>query len=491
MDATIRLWDMATGEQAAVLRGHEDWILALAFDASGTRLISGSRDHTVRVWTTSSTKPLATLSGHAAPVGRLAISPDGKRIVSASADGTLKLWDAPSGSEVATLSGHEGSQRSEYGSIVGRITGLAFSPDGKQIASASTDHTLRLWGGTSGEPMATLRGHEAPVTAMSFSPDGTRIASGSSRDDTIRIWDLASGEEVATLRAAAQDDALDTRIVALAFSPDGTRLIWGSNDLNVWDSVSAAERARERRQAHQRYEEMRPFMNRLFEEEPDPRLVARRVLTDGSLDDRSRRTALNLALQRSTADRERMVLLVDELLAEQVLVAGVIDALHARPDLTKPLRALAEHLATTRGDDPSRLNRHSWQLVKKPGLSREEYLPAILGAEAACRAKPDNGAYLNTLGVARYRAGLYREALETLLRSEQLNAAAIGAAGPADVAFIAMAHHQLGHSAEASAQLLRLRSIIKDAGTGEAQAFLSEAVALIERSKDAENQNIE
>ncbi|HEV3458201.1 MAG TPA: WD40 repeat domain-containing protein, partial [Thermoanaerobaculia bacterium] len=95
---------------------------------------SASDDKTVILWDLDSRKLLATLERHKAEVTSVAFSPDGKRLASGSEDKTLILWDVNSGKPLETLVGHKGA-----------LSGVAFSPDGKRLASASLDHTVILW----------------------------------------------------------------------------------------------------------------------------------------------------------------------------------------------------------------------------------------------------------------------------------------------------------------------------------------------------------
>ncbi|KAL8637402.1 MAG: hypothetical protein Q9228_005321 [Teloschistes exilis] len=117
----------------------------------------------------------AVLASHSDSVTAVAFSPDGKRIASGSFDKTIKVWDAATGDLEKTLAGH-----SDW------VTAVAFSPDGKRIASGSWDKTIRVWDAATGDLEKTLAGHSKRVTAVAFSPDGNRIASGS-LDKTIKI----------------------------------------------------------------------------------------------------------------------------------------------------------------------------------------------------------------------------------------------------------------------------------------------------------------
>jgi WD40 repeat protein len=133
----VGLWDVATGRNLAVLRGHTANVTTVAFSRDGRTLASGSWDGTVRVWDVADVAHPAhrhTLVGHAARVPSVAFSPDGTTLASAGADGTVKLWDPATGRGRCTLVGHDHPVRA-----------VAFSPDGQVLASRDEGGTIRLW----------------------------------------------------------------------------------------------------------------------------------------------------------------------------------------------------------------------------------------------------------------------------------------------------------------------------------------------------------
>ncbi|MEG4584030.1 AAA-like domain-containing protein, partial [Microcoleus sp. MOSTC5] len=167
----------------------------------------------------SAVKERNHLEGHSNSVNSVAFSPDGKTLASASSDHTIKLWNVQTQKPIATLTGHSNS-----------VWSVAFSPDGLTLASASSDNTIKLWNVQTQKPIATHTGHSNEVYSVAFSPDGLTLASASS-DHTIKLWHLQSQKPIATLTGHSNS------VNSVAFSPDGLTLASASSDktIKLWN----------------------------------------------------------------------------------------------------------------------------------------------------------------------------------------------------------------------------------------------------------------
>ena len=235
-DKTIKLWNLATGEQIRTLTGHSDLVNSVAISPDGKTLASGSRDKTIKLWNLATGEQIRTLTDHSSSVESIAISPDG-RILASTRYKTIKLWDIATGEQIRTLTGHSDS-----------VTSLTISPDSKILASSSNrdvyaevdqdmlDKTIRLWDIATGEQIRTLTGNSDTVKSLAISPDSKTLASGS-RDKTIKLWNLATGEQIRTLIGHSYS------VESLAISPDGKTLVSGSWDktIKLWNLATGEQ----------------------------------------------------------------------------------------------------------------------------------------------------------------------------------------------------------------------------------------------------------
>jgi hypothetical protein len=213
------------------LTGHTDVVWGVAFRPDGRLLATSSADGTLRLWDPASGEPRGALAEQlpfawgrppATVWGLVAFSPDGRLLASSTLHAKVELWDAVSGEHRRSLESH------------GRdVWGVAFSPDGRLLATGSGDTTVRLWDPASGAHRRTLTGHAAAVWGVAFSPDGRLLAS--SGDETVRLWDPPTGGHRGTLTGS------EVGVFGVAFSPDGRQLAsCGHGTVRLWTLSESA-----------------------------------------------------------------------------------------------------------------------------------------------------------------------------------------------------------------------------------------------------------
>jgi WD40 repeat protein/serine/threonine protein kinase len=236
----VRVWDAQTGQELLFLKGAG---YDIAFSPDGKRLASGGSGWgtTLRIWDLQTGQEIRTLKGGSR---RVVFSPDGQRLASSAPDNSVKVWDVQQDQEHRTL------QASGEGSI-------AFSPDWRRLARAASDNTVQVREVQTGQLILTLKGHTVPVHGLAFSPDGKRLASGGGGErlpgggfsrgprsqGEVKVWDAQTGQELLSF------NGLTGAAWNVAFSPDGKRLasdLKGPPDpsafaLKVWDAQTGQE----------------------------------------------------------------------------------------------------------------------------------------------------------------------------------------------------------------------------------------------------------
>jgi len=220
-DKMIQLWSL-TDQRIVLQLEAKSTIYSLIFSPDGQHLAMAGDDQTVRLLDVNSKKEVGQLAGHTGPVTSLAFSPDGKLLASGGGakDNTVRLWDVTDRKELAQLARHQDA-----------IYAVVFSPDGRWIASGSADKTVRVWSVATKEPERLLTGHSQAVISLAFSPNSELLVSGgANQDSTLRLWEVASGQRVASFSAHSGG------INSLAFSPDGKLLASGGGDdiVRLW-----------------------------------------------------------------------------------------------------------------------------------------------------------------------------------------------------------------------------------------------------------------
>ena len=189
----MRFWDVGSGSELAVLKGHAKPITSVAFMPGGNQLAAANRDGTIRLWSVAEAREVAAWLAETPEIAALAFSPDGRTLATGGANGDVTFWDVGTRKEWNSLEAHSK-----------QITALAFSPSGEFLATASDDSSLKLWDCITGQMVHNLVGHSTEVTAATFTPDGHTILSAG-LDQLVRVWYVESGVLRGTLGFAPDD----------------------------------------------------------------------------------------------------------------------------------------------------------------------------------------------------------------------------------------------------------------------------------------------
>jgi WD40 repeat protein len=254
-----RLLALVSGECVRTFKGHAESVQGAAFSADGQRVITGSRDATIKLWDTATGQEQMTVSPQTGDAVAVAFAPDGRTFLAVTVEyekrvQQVSVWDAATGTARWSETGPAFAAYSPDGLYVLAANSLkeaatgqtvrefameatrgAFSPDGKSVVLAGTEATVRLYEVDTAALVRDFVGHTGFVSAVGFSPDGTRVFTGS-HDQTARIWDMATGRELVMLRGSG------TRVFSVAWSENGRFVALGHDGaraISVFESLPA------------------------------------------------------------------------------------------------------------------------------------------------------------------------------------------------------------------------------------------------------------
>ncbi len=227
-DHLARIWDARDGQLLQCLAGHDDWVRSVAFSPNGQTLATAGADRRINLWKVSAGRPYRTIDDSVEGIFVLVFSPDSRLLAAGGFESKVRIHDGRSGDLLQVLDVPGGDTRA-----------MAFSsPNGGYLAAAGRGGCIRIWSTVSGQQVQDWKGHRLRVNAIAWSPDGKRLASGGD-ERNILIWDIASGKPVVVLPERPG------RITSLTFCGPNRLASGGSDNLiHVWDLPSAKELSR-------------------------------------------------------------------------------------------------------------------------------------------------------------------------------------------------------------------------------------------------------
>jgi WD40 repeat protein len=380
----VNVWDMTTGERSLVsMDGQADRVSCFALSADGTWLATGGADG-LRIRDTMTGQIVLSLAGRPwTNVQSVAFAADGKRLASAGSDKTVRVLDLTTHKQLIECE-DEGD---------GKVNGLVFSPDGTQIADFCADGTARVWHVMTGDLLFEVRHTPAgqaynSLESLAYSSDGKRLATGG-QADAVKVWDAGTGQELLALRG---DNGGPRRV---AFNPDGRRIVSGSYDgsVKVWDATTGQELLTLKL----------PALVENVGFSPDgTQLIA--ASADGTI-----RIWDGRPLSAETPRQREALGLLRCLFGKPLCREDVIRYVTTCPTVAPQARKLALELAARYHEetDPEHYHQASRAILRRHCLNAFQYRFAVNQAETAYRLAPEQAVYKTLLGVAQYRVGQY------------------------------------------------------------------------------------
>jgi WD40 repeat protein len=228
VDQKIILWSLPDGQSWHTLPA-TGVVRALAMANDG-KLLAAAGEPLIQLWDVTTGKPGTKLAAHNDWVTGLAFSTDGKLLASGGYDGLVRLWDVASGQKLLDIPSRPPTPPNTPAGVPNVVLSLAFSPDNKQLAVGGTDAQIHIVNPSDGKIVRSLAGHASSVTALAFHPGGSLLVSGS-KDRTIRLWNPANGQPLKTLEGHA------AWVQGVAFMAQGTRLasVGADQTVRLWD----------------------------------------------------------------------------------------------------------------------------------------------------------------------------------------------------------------------------------------------------------------